>query len=242
MRRRILWSWGSHAITRDFLSFLKHGIADDFGNPNPVARGGGIRAIYSWGRSNGGRNQRDLLLWGFNEDENGRIVIDGMMPYATGSGGSVWMNFRFAQPTSSSRKHERHFAHEPEFPFTFPVMTDPLTGQTGGILQRCHASHTCPKFFNIDGGNEYWNKSASLNHTDAFGNDLNIEKLAPNVRLYSIASIEHNTTFDQRPEFSPKPADDEWALQRTCVPRTVALLDRWVTCGSAAKESIATLE
>jgi hypothetical protein len=25
------------------------------------------------------------------------------------------------------------------------------------------------------GGNEYWNKSSSLNHTDAFGNDLNIE-------------------------------------------------------------------
>jgi Alpha/beta hydrolase domain len=190
-----------HAITRDFISFLKHETADDFGNANPVAMPGGIRAIYSWGRSNGGRNQRDLLLWGFNEDENGRIVIDGMMPYATGSGGSVWMNFRFAQPTSSSRKHERHFAHEPEFPFTFPVMTDPLTGQTGGILQRCLASHTCPKFFNIDGGNEYWNKSSSLNHTDAFGNDLNIEKLAPNVRLYSIASIEHNTTFDQRPEF-----------------------------------------
>ena len=50
-----------HAITRDFLSFLKHRIADDFGNPNPVAMPGGIRAIYSWGRSNGGRNQRDFF-------------------------------------------------------------------------------------------------------------------------------------------------------------------------------------
>ena len=189
-----------HAITRDFLSFLKHGQSDDFGNANPVAMPGGIRAIYSWGRSNGGRNQRDLLYWGFNEDENGKIVIDGMMPYATGSGGSVWMNFRFAQPTSSSRKHERHFAHEPEFPHTFPVRTDPLTGLTDGVLARCLAHQNCPKFFNIDGGNEYWNKSSSLNHTDAFGVDLDVASVTPNVRLYSIASIEHNTTFDQKPE------------------------------------------
>ena len=227
-----------HAITRDFLSFLKHGIADDFGNPNPVAMGGGIRAIYSWGRSNGGRNQRDLLRWGFNEDENGRIVIDGMMPYATGSGGHVWMNFRFAQPTSSSRKHERHFAHEPEFPHTFPVRTDPLTGQTEGILGRCLASHTCPKFFNIDGGNEYWNKSASLNHTDAFGHDLNIEKLAPNVRLYSIASIEHNTTFDQRPEFLAECQQMTNPLYNGPVFRALSVaLDRWVTRGKQPPKS-----
>ena len=227
-----------HAITRDFISFLKHEVTDDFGNPNPVAMQGGIPAVYSWGRSNGGRNQRDLLLWGFNEDENGRIVIDGMMPYATGSGGSVWMNFRFAQPTSSSRKHERHFAHEPEFPFTFPVMTDPLTGQTGGILQRCLATDTCPKFFNIDGGNEYWNKSSSLNHTDAFGNDLNIEKLAPNVRLYSIASIEHNTTFDQRPEFLPECQQMTNPLYNGPVFRALSVaLDRWVTRGKQPPKS-----
>ena len=36
-----------HAATRDFLSFLKHRSADDFGNPNPVAMPSGIRAIYS---------------------------------------------------------------------------------------------------------------------------------------------------------------------------------------------------
>jgi len=221
-----------HAVTRDFLSFLKHGFADDFGNLNPVAMPGGIRAIYSWGRSNGGRNQRDLLRWGFNEDENGRIVIDGMMPYATGSGGHVWTNFRFSDPGASSRKHERHFAHEPEFPHTFPEMTDPLTGQTDSILMRCLASDTCPKVFNIDGGNEYWNKSSSLNHTDAFGRDLDIEKLARNIRLYYIASTDHNTEFDEGPESVA-------ACQQLTNPnyngpvfRALSVaLDRWVTRG-----------
>lgn len=186
-----------HAITRDFLSFLRYEEADDFGNPNPVALPGGLRAVYSWGRSNGGRTQRDFLRWGFNEDEEGRVVIDGMLPYATGSGGHVWMNARFAQPMASSRKHEWHNAPEHEFPHTFAVITDPLTGQTDGILQRCLQTDTCPKVFNIDGANEYWNKASSLNHTDASGNDLDVDALAPNVRLYAVAAIEHNTTFDQ---------------------------------------------
>ena len=160
-----------------------------------------------------------------------------MMPYATGAGGHVWMNFRFAHPSSSSRKHERHFAHEPEFPLTFPVMTDPLTGQHDGILRRCLASNTCPKFFNIDGGNEYWNKSSSLNHTDAFGNDLNIEKLAPNVRLYYIASIEHNTKFNQRPEFVAECQQMTNPLYNGPVFRALSVaLDRWVTRGNTTAE------
>ena len=122
-----------------------------------------------------------------------------MKPYATGSGGHMWMNYRFSQPTASTRKHERHFVRESEYPHTYPVRTDPLTGQRDGILRRCLGTRTCPKVFNIDGGNEYWNKSSSLNHTDAYGRDLNIDRLAPNVRIYSIAGIDHNTTFDEAP-------------------------------------------
>jgi hypothetical protein len=192
-----------HAATRDFLSFLRHAANDDFGNPNPLAQQPGqnprVEAIYSWGRSQGGRVERDFLYYGFNEDEQGRIVIDGMMPYATGAGGKMWMNFRFSQPTVSAQQHSRRFSHEPEFPHTFPLLTDPFTGQRDGILRRCLTSKTCPKFFNIDSANEYWNKTSSLNHTDAMGNDLNIDALAPDVRIYSITSIEHNTVAGERP-------------------------------------------
>ncbi len=221
-----------HAATRDFLSFLKHAATDDFGNPNPVAMPDGIRAIYSWGRSQGGRVERDFLYWGLNEDESGGMVIDGMMPYATGAAGRMWMNFRFAQPTVSAQQHSRHHSHEPEFPQTFPVFTDPLTGQTDGLLKRCLVSETCPKFFNIDGGNEYWNKSSSLNHTDAFGSDLDIEVLAPNVRLYSIASIQHNTTFNAKP--APQAACQQMSnpLYNGPIFRALSVaLDRWVTLG-----------
>jgi hypothetical protein len=229
-----------HAITRDFLSFLKHEEFDDYANLNPVAMEGGLRAIYSWGRSNGGRNQRDFLRWGFNEDEQSRTVIDGMMPYGTGSGGHVWMNARFAQPMASSRKHERHYAPEHEFPHTFPVSTDPLTGQTDGILKRCLESNTCPRVFNIDSANEYWNKLSSLNHTDAYGYDLNIDALAPNVRIYAIASAEHNTTFDQEvPEFLNACQQMTNPLYNGPVFRALLVaLDRWVMEGIEPPASV----
>lgn len=221
-----------HAATRDFLSFLKHRNVDDFGNPNPVAMRGGIKAVYAWGRSNGGRVQRDFVRWGFNEDEQGRMVFDGMMAYGVGAGGHVWMNYRFSQITVSAKQHSRHHAREPEFPHTFPVITDPLTGQTDGILRRCLATTTCPKFFNFDGANEYWGKTASLNHTDAFGRDLNMDKLAPNVRVYSIASIEHNTTYDERPELLAHCQQMTNPLYNGPIFRALAVaLDRWVTQG-----------
>jgi hypothetical protein len=247
-----------HAATRDFLSFLKYGTADDFGNPNPLAMQGGgrrmaedaddgdddddedrlgqarrqLRAIYAWGRSNGGRVQRDFVRWGFNEDENGQMVFDGMIPYGVGAGGHVWMNDRWSQITVSSQQHSRHFAHEPEFPHTFPVMTDPLTGQRDGIFRRCLATKTCPKLLNYDGGNEYWNKTSSLNHTNAFGEDLDIDKLTPTARVYAIASIEHNTTFDQRPEVLAHCQQMTNPLYNGPIFRAAAVaLDRWVTRG-----------
>jgi len=221
-----------HAATRDFLSFLKHRAVDDFGNPNPVAMQGGVQAIYSWGRSNGGRVQRDFVRWGFNEDEQGRMVFDGMMAYGVGAGGHVWMNDRFSQMTVSAGQHRRHHSHEPEFPHTFPVITDPLTGQIDGILRRCLATASCPKFFHIDGANEYWEKTSSLNHTDAFGRDLDVDTLAPNVRLYSIASIEHNTTADQRPELLSHCQQMTNPLYNGPFFRALAVaLDRWVIQG-----------
>ncbi len=228
-----------HAITRDFLSFLRHDEQDRMGNASPLADYDEIKAIYSWGRSNGGRTQRDFLRWGFNEDEQGRRVIDGMIPYGTGAAGHLWMNWRFAQPMASSRKHERHYAPEHEFPQTFPVLTDPLTGQTDGILRRCLETDTCPRVFSVDGANEYWNKLSSLNHTDAYGNDLDMESIAPNVRVYSIASIEHNTTYDQTlPETMRSCQQMTNPLYNGPVFRALLVkMDEWILEGNQPPES-----
>ena len=244
-----------HAATRDFLSFLKYAAADDDGNPNPLATTAAERqgigdaaaprnlaAIYSWGRSQGGRAQRDFLRLGFNEDEQDRVVIDGMMPYATGSGGNVWLNFRFAQPTVSAQQHSRRFSHEQELPHTLPLTHDPVTGETSGVLQACLASETCPKFFNIDGESEYWNKSNSLHHTDAYGQDLPVQELAPNARVYFISSIQHNTVFDAMPKVMRNCQQLSNPLYNGPVFRALAVaLDQWASFGITPPDSVVPL-
>jgi hypothetical protein len=240
-----------HAATRDFVSFLAYAEKDDFGNPNPLAMTGlgarlgqeraprNLGAVYSWGRSQGGRVQRDFIRYGFNQDESNRMVFEGMMPYATGSGGNMWMNFRFSQPTVSAQQHSRRFSHELELPHTFAVMKDPITGETSGTLQSCLATDTCPKLFSIESANEYWNKSSSLNHTDADGKDLRTEDLAGNVRHYFIASIQHNTVFDAAARTARACQQLVNPLYNGPVFRALSVaLDEWVRFGIRPPDSV----
>jgi hypothetical protein len=94
--------------------------------------------------------------------------------------------------------------------------------------------------FNIDSANEYWNKLSSLNHTDAFGYDLNMEALAPNVRIYAIASAEHNTTFDQKvPEFLSACQQMTNPLYNGPIFRALLVaMDVWVSDGTEPPDSV----
>lgn len=65
------------AATRDFLSFLKHARADDHGNPNPLWRH--ARQVYTFTVSQPARYLNDFQTLGFNADERGRRVIDGIL-------------------------------------------------------------------------------------------------------------------------------------------------------------------
>ena len=110
-----------------------------------------------------------------------------------------------------------------------------MTGETSGVLQACLASETCPKFFNIDGESEYWNKSNSLHHTDAYGQDLPVQELAPNARVYFISSIQHNTLFDAMPKVMRNCQQLSNPLYNGPVFRALAVaLDQWVSFGMRA--------
>jgi len=179
------------AATRDFVAFLRRATADDNGNPNPVSE---INVAYCFGISQGGRYQRDFIHLGFNEDEQGQRVFDGMMPHVSGAGGGFF-NYRFAQPTRSSLHRRNHQYPEEIFPFAYQTLTDPITGMTDGLLQRCSATHTCPKVFDTNSGNEYWFKEASLVHTTPLGRDLREPR---QVRFFQFASLQH-TLFGSEP-------------------------------------------
>jgi hypothetical protein len=56
-----------------------------------------------------------------------------------GGGDGIYMNYRFAQPTRTSRQHIARWDPEFQFPFADVTFRDPVTHLTGGRLARCEA-------------------------------------------------------------------------------------------------------
>ncbi|GGF19489.1 hypothetical protein GCM10011383_33840 [Hymenobacter cavernae] len=217
------------AATRDFVSFLRYAKADDLGQPNPLADD--VRYTFSYALSQPARYLNDFQTLGFNADEQGRRVLDGIENWL-GGGSGIGLNFRFAQPSRTERNRQNHLYPEALFPFAYPALTDPLTGQTAGRSARCAASGTCPKVLEINSANEYWVKAASLLHTDLGGNDLPDPE---NVRFYLVSGAQHgtgNASSSGICQQGQNPTNAEPALRALFVA-----LDQWVTQGTAPPKS-----
>jgi alpha/beta hydrolase family protein len=172
---------------RDIISALKYGSAEQ----NPLLRNDGrplIQRAHAFGTSQCGRCLRHFLWEGFNADERGRRVLDGVISHVAG-GGLGFFNHRFASPTRTNGQHEEHLFPADYFPFTYGDMTDPHSGKTDGILRTCAESNTTPKVFHTQSSSEYWHRSGSLVHTDPLGKrDADIPA---NVRLYTFGGTQH---------------------------------------------------
>ncbi|MEX2581805.1 MAG: alpha/beta hydrolase domain-containing protein, partial [Gemmatimonadota bacterium] len=175
------------AAVRDVISFLRYDSADDFGNLNPLAASRLPEIAISIGVSQSGRFLRDLLYQGFNEDVEGRIVFDGMHPDIAGSR-KTFTNYPFSQPGRWQKQHEDRIYPGDQFPFTYGVLADPISGRSDGLLARCSASDTCPLIVHTDGEAEIWQARASLVVTDPAGEHI---ELPENVRVYLIAGTQH---------------------------------------------------
>ena len=69
------------------------------------------------GISQAGRYLRDHISQGFNRDEDGRRVFDGVLSHIAGVG-RVFLNTPFAQPARTCTQHEDHAYPENAFPFS----------------------------------------------------------------------------------------------------------------------------
>jgi len=176
------------AATRDLVSFLRYAARDSAGNANPLALADGspsIKAAYAVGFSQSGRYLRDHVDFGFNQDEAKRKVFDGLLVYIAGVG-RVFANAEFGQPNRTNTQHEDHHFPENHFPFAHTRLTDPLTGKTGALLR---GDGFDPLIIEVNTSTEYWQKGASLLHTDPLGTrDIEIPM---SVRLYMIAGTKH---------------------------------------------------
>jgi hypothetical protein len=218
------------AATRDLVAFLRHEVADSAGTANPLAQGGKIlvtRAL-AHGTSQSGRYLRDFVYRGFNEDEQNRIVFDGIQPHVATA--RLFLNQRFAQPNRMVNIGHGFVAFpDVSFPFAFETQTDPITGATDGILARCSARGNCPKVISTNTGTEYWQSGQSLLSTDPLGRRDGAEPAS--VRIYYFAGTQHvglQATMPKGVCAMPPDRIDYAPLLRAAL----ASLDAWVKDGT----------
>lgn len=173
------------AAIRDVVAFLRHGGDGDRGDPNPLQ--GRIRHTMGFGLSQGGRVLREFLHEGFNQDLQGRAVFDAALPLLAGSR-RAFLNQAFSQPGRFSRQHEDHDCPGDQFPFSYGLQHDPVSGRSGGILQRAQQAGVSPKLLHLDTDTEYFSARASLVVTDGQGRDID---LPDEVRVYLASSVAH---------------------------------------------------
>ena len=217
------------AATRDLVSFLRYEPADGDFKPNPLGRG--IKSAIAVGISQSGRYLRDHISQGFNQDESGRRVFDGVLAHISGVG-RMFMNTEFGEPGRTNTQHEDHLYPENEFPFSTANMTDPVTGRRGSLFRGNAAD---PLLIEVNTSTEYWQKGASLLHTDPLGRTD--AKLPANSRVYMVAGTQHGgragltsapgQCANPRNPHSPAPA----------LRALIVALDEWVSAGKAPPAS-----
>ncbi|HEY1935218.1 MAG TPA: alpha/beta hydrolase domain-containing protein [Acetobacteraceae bacterium] len=211
------------AATRDLISHLRHRGEEVLERK--------VTHTLAFGISQAGRYLRDHIAQGFNADEDGARVFDGVFTHVAGIG-RVFLNTPFAQPFRTRTWHEDHDFPEVEFPFSSAAMVDPIGGASGALM-RGDASD--PKLIETNTSTEYWQKGASLLHTDPLGTQDVV--LPDNVRGYLLPGTQHggkaNMPRDNGPCVNPR----NWHDPMPAIRALLVALDEWVVSGRAPPDS-----
>jgi hypothetical protein len=201
------------AAIRDLASELKY-------NPDAIVHG---KYVYTYGASQTGRWQRQMIYEGFTTDEQGRQAVDAVF-IQTGGTSRGSFNERFAQPD------ELGSFTQTTFPIRYETTTDPVTGKRDGLGAKVPAGME-PKVFLVDTGSEYWDRGrvAALRHLSMDGTEDLPDP--PNVRVYSYAGARHGAgvwppTASESQQQLSNPNDYRW-----CQRALLAALDGWVRHG-----------
>lgn len=204
------------AAIRDYVSYIK--------------KQGQVERAIGFGSSQSGRFLRTFLYYGFNADESGKRVFDGVWAHIAGAGRGSF-DHRFAQPSRDGHPRLNLLYPSDIFPFTDEPETD--EGITDSILERARKDGVVPKIFYTNGAYEYWGRAASLIHITPDGRkDV---APAPDTRIYFIAGSQHgpnaqpNKTVTQN---RANPEDYRFAMRALLLD-----MNAWVTKGSAPPDS-----
>jgi hypothetical protein len=213
------------AATRDFVSWLR------YEHEAIAVTGGPITHALAIGFSQAGRYLRHHVSDGFNRDEDGRKVFDGIHAHIAGVG-RIFFNTPFAQPARTNTQHEDNGFPESYFPFSTATLEDPLTRQKGSLLR---GDGSDPKLIETNTSTEYWQKGASLLTTDPLG--MKDVALPENSRVYMIAGTQHGgragATSDAGPNVNPRNPHNPMPAVRALL----IALDDWVVSGKTPPNS-----
>jgi hypothetical protein len=186
---------------------------------NPCA--GTIEHAYLFGVSQSGRFLRHLMFLGLDEDEQGRVVFDAIMPHVAG-GRRGEFNLRYGQPSLNAKESVGSLA-----PFDYE-----------SLLARSRKRGRVPRIFATNTSAEYWRGDGSLIHTNADAGAGNERDLEPPqfARVYLFAGTQHTPG-----PLPPLPADPNTGSRGVhtfnlvdyapLLRAALVNLDRWVSEG-----------
>lgn len=175
------------AATRDLVAFLRHAARDDFGNDNPL--GSIVRWTVASGTSQAGNYLKSFVHLGFNADERGKRVFDGINPNIAAR--QVPLNIRFGVPGGAADL----FEPGSEGSLWWSRYDDRARRRgASSLLDRCTATRTCPRIVETFGSAELWGlrMSPALVGTDAHGD----VPIPANVRRYYFPGVSHGGSRD----------------------------------------------
>lgn len=216
------------AAVRDFISFLRYG---NRGETLLADQPRFLKRFIAFGTSQSGRFLRQFLYDGFNSDELGRPVFDGIWANVAGAGRGSF-NLRGAQPSRDGHPTFNFFYPSDIFPFTDLLSTDATAGRTDGLLAR---AGNIPKIFYTNGSYEYWGRNAALIHLTPDGKQD--ADLHPNTRIYYVAGSQHGPGRVPPPTEGlalPANANDYRPLYRALL----VALDAWIKDNTAPPPSV----
>jgi len=217
------------AAVRDIVAYLKY--SEEEGNPCS----GDMKFAYAFGSSQSGRFLRQLIHLGLNNDEQGRMALDGIIAHVAGAMRGEF-NQRYGQPSK-----DICFIIPELFPFTDFEQTDPITGETGSLLQNMRLKEQLPKIIFTNTSAEYWRGDAALIHTD-IATMSDAPEDTGSVRKYHFSGTQHG--IGDFPPLIIRPMDNlKGQLPFNSVDYTPLLravlsnLDQWVSLGEAPPPS-----
>jgi len=190
------------AAVRDYVSYMKQ--------PNEVKRAIGA------GISQSGRFLRSFLADGFNGDEQGKRVFDGVWAHVAG-GGHGDFNQRFAQAGRTSGQFSG---------VDFPTDLPPF--HPDELLAKSVKAGVAPKLLLSNGSHEYWGRAAALNHISEDGKrDVG---QSPDVRIYYVAGTQHSSGGAPNPLVQNPTNPMDWTFFQRAM---VVAMNKWITDGTA---------